>query len=91
MVVAEAMGGGVIGVEVEEEFFGVEFAEDGALVSAGLGVPLGRGAASGEEGEREGAARRLGEWRGWIEEELCAAGGGVEFVVFEETTFFGAR
>lgn len=60
LVVADAVGGGVIGVEIEEEFLGVKFAEDGALVGAGLGVPLGGGAASGEQGERIVATRRLG-------------------------------
>lgn len=74
-------------MEVEEEGFGVELAEDGALISAGLGVPLGGGAASGEESEGEFGAGGLGERGGRVEEEFRAARGGGEFFVLEEAAF----
>ena len=42
LMVGGAVDGGVIGGEVEEEFFWVEFPKDGTFVGTGLGVPLGR-------------------------------------------------
>ena len=51
-------------MDVEEEGVGIELAEDGAFVGAGLGVPLGAGAPPGEEGEWVFLAAWFGEG-GW--------------------------
>lgn len=87
IMILNAESEGVVGVEIEEEEFWIEFTKDSALVGAGLGVPLGARAPSGEEGERVFPASGLGQRRWGIEEEFGALIGSEEFVVFEETAF----
>ena len=84
--VVETELGCVFGMDVEEERVGVEFFKDSAFVGARLGVPLRTGSASGEESEGVVVARWFGERGWWIEEELGALIGCVEFSVFEEAT-----
>lgn len=60
-MVGDVERGGIIGMEVDQKFLGVEFSEDGAFVGARLSVPLGGGSSAGEEGEGVVVARRFGE------------------------------
>ena len=90
-MILNPQGEGVVGVDIEEERVGVEFAEDCAFVGSGLGVPLGACAPSGEKGEGVGITGWFWEGSGGIEDELGAAGWGEEFAVSEKAPFPGLR
>lgn len=89
VLVSDFEDGGVHGVDFDEAVVRVELAQDVGFAGAGVGVPLGGGAAAGEEAEGIGFVGRLGQGTRGFEKEAGAAVGVEKAAVGEEAALAG--